>query len=295
MNYPTIKQLRYFIALVEKNHFGKAAVSCFVSQSAFSVAIKELEITLSGRLVDRTNKSVTVTTLGREVYSQAKIVITELSELVNISQGNKEPLSSKLSLGIIPTIAPFLLPQFIFKLQDKYKDLELFLNEDITQNLYDKLIRGDLDVLLIALPYALKNVETRCLFRDKFYLTYSESSKWIEKKGTNIKVTDDSILLLEDGHCMRDHTLSACKIKNHNTISHYTASSILTLIEMVKIDVGVTYLPEMSLKSSMLMNTKLITQPIDNGYRDIGLVWRKGSSRSKEFELLGQFIKNTIC
>ena len=295
MNYPTIKQLRYFIALVEKNHFGRAAKSCFVSQSAFSVAIKELEITLNGQLVDRTNKSVTVTTLGREVYTQAKIVMTELSELVNISQGNKEPLSGKLSLGIIPTIAPFLLPQFIFKLQDKYKDLELFLNEDITQNLYNKLIRGDLDVLLIALPYALKNVETYSLFRDKFYLTYSGSSKWIETKGANVNVTDDSILLLEDGHCMRDHTLSACKIKNQNTISHYTASSILTLIEMVKIDVGVTYLPEMSLDSSMLKNTNLITQPIDNGYRDIGLVWRKGSSRSKEFQLLGEFIKNTIC
>lgn len=295
MNYPTIKQLRYFIALVEKNHFGQAAASCFVSQSAFSVAIKELEITLNGQLVDRTNRSVTVTTLGREVYSQAKIVITELSELVNISQGNKEPLSSKLSLGIIPTIAPFLLPQFIFKLQHKYENLELFLNEDITQKLYDKLIRGDLDVLLIALPYALKNVETCSLFRDKFYLTYSESSKWIEKKGNSTKVTDDSILLLEDGHCMRDHTLSACKIKNQNKISHYTASSILTLIEMVKIDVGVTYLPEMSLKSSMLKNTNLITQAIDNGYRDIGLVWRKGSSRSKEFQILGQFIKNTVC
>ncbi len=294
MNYPTIKQLRYYIALVEKNHFGQAASSCFVSQSAFSVAIKELETTLNGQLVDRTNKSVTVTSLGREVYSQAKIVMTELSELVNISQGNKEPLSSKLSLGIIPTIAPFLLSQFIFKLQDTHKDLELYLNEDITQNLYNKLIRGDLDVLLIALPYALKNVETFSLFRDKFYLTYSPASKWIEKKGKSIRVTDDSILLLEDGHCMRDHTLSACKIKNQNKISHYSASSILTLIEMVKIDVGVTYLPEMSLDSVMLKNTNLMTQEVENGYRDIGLVWRKGSSRSKEFELLGQFIKSNV-
>ncbi len=294
MNYPTIKQLRYFIALVEKNHFGQAALSCFVSQSAFSVAIKELELTLNGQLVDRTNKSVTVTTLGREVYTQAKIVITELSELVNISHGNKEPFSSKLSIGIIPTIAPFLLSKFAFDLQQQYEDLELYLNEDITLNLYDKLLKGDLDVLLIALPYALKNVETYSLFRDKFYLTYSQSSKWVNKKGKNTKVTDDSILLLEDGHCLRDHALSACKIKNQNKISHYTASSILTLIEMVKIDMGVTYLPEMSLNSHMLHNTNLVTQAIDNAYRDIGLVWRKGSSRSQEFRLLGQFIKDAI-
>jgi len=295
MNYPTIKQLRYFIALVEKNHFGQAAASCFVSQSAFSVAIKELEITLSGHLVDRTNKSVTVTTLGREVYSQAKLVMTELTELVNISQGNKEPLSNKLSLGIIPTIAPFLLSQFIFKLQDKYKKLELFLNEDITQNLYQKLMKGDLDVLLMALPYSLKNVETYNLFKDEFFLTYCKSSKWVKKRGSKTKVTDDSILLLEDGHCMRDHALSACKIKNQNQVSHYSASSILTLIEMVKIDVGVTYLPAMSLESSMLKNTNLITEPIaDNGFRSIGLVWRKGSSRAKEFKLLGQFIKDNV-
>ncbi len=293
MNYPTIKQLRYFIALVEKNHFGQAALSCFVSQSAFSVAIKELELTLNGQLVDRTNKSVTVTTLGREVYNQAKIVMTELSELVNISHGNKEPFSSKLSIGIIPTIAPFLLSKFAFDLQQQHEDLELYLNEDITQNLYDKLLKGDLDVLLIALPYALKNVETYNLFRDKFYLTYCQSSKWV-KKGKNTKVSDDSILLLEDGHCLRDHTLSACKIKNQNKISHYTASSILTLIEMVKIDIGVTYLPEMSLNSPMLTNTNLMTQAIDNAYRDIGLVWRKGSSRSQEFRLLGEFIKDTI-
>ncbi len=293
MNYPTIKQLRYFIALVEKNHFGQAALSCFVSQSAFSVAIKELELTLNGQLVDRTNKSVTVTTLGREVYTQAKIVITELSELVNISHGNKEPFSSKLSIGIIPTIAPFLLSKFAFDLQQQHEDLELYLNEDITQNLYNKLLKGDLDVLLIALPYALKNVETYSLFRDKFYLTYSQSSKWVKKIGKNTKVTDDSILLLEDGHCLRDHTLSACKIKNQNKISHYTASSILTLIEMVKIDIGVTYLPEMSLNSPMLTNTNLMTQAIGNAYRDIGLVWRKGSSRSQEFRLLGQFIKDT--
>ncbi len=293
MNYPTIKQLRYFIALVEKNHFGQAALSCFVSQSAFSVAIKELELTLNGQLVDRTNKSVTVTTLGREVYTQAKIVMTELSELVNISHGNKEPFSSKLSIGIIPTIAPFLLSKFAFDLQQQHEDLELYLNEDITQNLYNKLLKGDLDVLLIALPYALKNVETYSLFRDKFYLTYSQSSKWVKKIGKNTKVTDDSILLLEDGHCLRDHTLSACKIKNQNKISHYTASSILTLIEMVKLDIGVTYLPEMSLNSPMLTNTNLMTQAIGNAYRDIGLVWRKGSSRSQEFRLLGQFIKDT--
>jgi LysR family hydrogen peroxide-inducible transcriptional activator len=295
MNYPTVKQLRYFIALVENNHFGKAAESCFVSQSAFSVAIKELENTLSGRLVDRTNKSVTVTNLGRETYKQAKIVMDELSMLVDISQGNRIPLSGKLSLGIIPTIAPFLLSKFIFKLQNEHPKLELFLNEDITENLYDKLMKGDLDVILIALPYALKKVDSVTLFKDDFYLAYKQGSRWIKEKQKRVSLDDDSVLLLEDGHCMRDHALEACHLKNFDKISKYSASSVLTLVEMVKSDIGITYLPEMSLESHLVKSSDLVLKQLEtSSYREIGLVWRKGSSRAEEFKMLGSFIKKNI-
>ncbi|MCF6288232.1 MAG: hydrogen peroxide-inducible genes activator [Proteobacteria bacterium] len=293
MNYPTVKQLRYFIALVDHNHFGKAAASCFVSQSAFSVAIKEFENILSGRLVDRTNKSVTVTNLGKETYIQAKIVIHELGRLVKLSTQSQEPLTGKLSLGIIPTIAPFLLSNFVIKLQKQYKSLELYLCEDMTLKLYEKLMNGELDIILIALPYMLKNVETLSLFNDKFYLAHCPQSKWITQHKSNKQLNNDSVLLLEDGHCMREHTLDACKFKDYEKISQYTASSILTLVEMVKSDIGLTYLPEMSLDSSLVKQSNLEITAIDsNSYREIGLVWRKGSSRIKEFELLGQFIKH---
>ena len=295
MNYPTVKQLRYFIALVENNHFGKAAMSCFVSQSAFSVAIKELENTLNGRLVDRTNKSVTVTNLGKETYNQAKVVIHELSRLVEISQGNKVPLSGKLSLGIIPTIAPFLLPKFIFKLQKSYPKLELYLDEAMTMGLYEKLMRGDLDVILIALPYTLKNIDSITLFKDRFHLAYHSKSKWVKKQGNKVSPNDESVLLLEDGHCMRDHALTACKLKSYDKISRYAASSVLTLIEMVKSDIGITFLPQMSLDSYLVEQTELTIQRLEeDSYREIGLVWRKGSSRAKEFKLLGEFIKSSI-
>lgn len=291
MNFPTIKQLRYFIALVEHNHFGKAAQSCFVSQSAFSVAIKELESVLDAHLVDRTNKSVTVTNIGNEAYAQAKIIIQETSRLVEISQGNRKPLSGKLSLGIIPTIAPFLLSKFIFKLQNNYPKLELFLNEDMTLNVYDKLMKGDLDVILIALPYALKNVEFMPLFNDQFNIAYKPGSKWMPSN-KSIEPLDESILLLEDGHCMRDHALSACKLKITEKISRYAASSMLTLIEMVKSDIGVTYLPKMSLDSHIVKQSNLEIKKLDEAsFRQIGLVWRKGSSRVNEFKLLGEFIK----
>jgi len=295
MNYPTIKQLKYFIALVEQNHFGKAAESCFVSQSAFSVAIKELENILDGRLVDRTNKSVTITNLGRDVYQQTKIVFRELSTLIDITQGSQSPFSGKLALGIIPTIAPFLLPMFVSDLQKEYKQLELYLHEDMTMPLYEKLMKGDLDVILVALPYAMKNVETEILFQDKFHLAFHSHSKWVKKIGNKYAPNDESVLLLEDGHCMREHALSACKIKSYDKISRYTASSVLTLVEMVKSDIGVTFLPEMSLNSYLINHSGLKIQPLEkNSYRDIGLVWRKGSLKADEFHQLGEFIKNRV-
>lgn len=295
MNYPTVKQLRYFIALVEKNHFGKAASACFVSQSAFSVAIKELENTLNGHLVDRTNKSVTVTNLGREAYKQAITVMSELSRLVDISHGNQEPFKGQLSLGIIPTIAPFLLTKFLDKLQKNHQDLELYLYEGMSLELYDKLMKGDLDVILMALPYPLKNVEYLSLFKDKFSLAYIEQSKWVKIKDKTVLPMDESVLLLEDGHCMREHTLSACQLQSLDKVSRYSASSLLTLVEMVKADVGITYLPEMSLDSHLIQNSNLVIESLEkNSYREIGLVWRKDSARKKEFVLLGEFIKGNL-
>ncbi|HFC29966.1 MAG TPA: hydrogen peroxide-inducible genes activator [Oceanospirillales bacterium] len=291
MNFPTVKQLRYFIALVEHNHFGKAAQSCFVSQSAFSVAIKELENILNGRLVDRTNKSVTVTNLGRETYSQAKFVMQELRNLVEMAQGNKQPLTGKLSLGIIPSIAPFILSTFMQKIEKQHPDLELILYEDITLNLYKKLMQGDIDVVLLALPFDLKNTTSVTLFKDDFYLAFMPNSKNIRKVKGKIEPIDDSVILLEDGHCMREHVLSACKLRSSNNVSKYSASSFLTLVEMVKSDSGITYLPQMSLQSALVKNSGLKLQKLDKqAYREIGLVWRTGSSRAKEFELLGQFI-----
>jgi LysR family hydrogen peroxide-inducible transcriptional activator len=295
MNYPTVKQLRYYIALVEQNHFGKAAESCFVSQSAFSVAIKELENTLGGRLVDRTNKSVTVTNLGRDAYNQACIIIEELSRLVDLTEPDKKPLSSKLTLGIIPTITPFLLTKFISKLQKAYPNLELHLQENVTLDLYKKLQNGEIDVILMALPYPLKNVESTLIFKDKFFLSYRKGSKWIGSKGKAPLLNNGSVLLLEDGHCMREHAISACHLSKNDKVSQYTASSILTLIEMVKSDIGVTYLPEMSLDSPVVKQSNLVLQSLnEESYRDIGLVWRKGSSRKEEFDLLAQFIKTQL-
>lgn len=293
MNLPTVKQLHYLIALEKHTHFGKAAEACFVSQSAFSVAIRELESTLGTQLFDRTNKRVTITAMGQEIVVQARLVVRDLEALMEMTRVSSEPLSGKLRLGIIPTISPFLLPKILPQLRSHFPQLQLFLQEDTTQRVYERLIRGELDLILIAFPYELRHVEKMTLFKDPFLLAYRKGSQFIEaQKVTADQLQPESILLLEDGHCLRDHALSACKIRNLNKVSQFSASSLLTLIEMVEADLGVTYLPEMAKNSPMLKNTNIKTQAMPkNSHREIGLIWRKGSARAKEFRMLGEFIK----
>ena len=290
---PTTRQLRYFAALDKHKHFGKAASACNVSQPAFSVAIRELESTLNVQLVDRTNKSVTITSIGKEVAVQARLVLRDMEGLLDVARENQKPLCGKLNLGVIPTIAPFLLPGLLPRLRKFYPELELYLTEDLTDRVYAGLMQGDLDVILIALPYELKNTESIILFRDHFYMASNKNSRLVGADDISIEhMPDESILLLEDGHCLRDHALSACKIRNQDKISHVTASSLLTLIQMVDADLGVTYIPEMALGSSLLKNTDIKTWPMKKAsYREIGLVWRKGSTRVKEFKLLAEFMK----
>ena len=293
MKLPTVKQLRYLIELEKHGHFGKAAEACFVSQSAFSVAIRELESTLGTQLFDRTNKRVTITAMGQEIVVQARLVIRDLEALMDMAQVSSEPLSGKLRLGVIPTISPFLLPKILPLLRTHFPQLQLFLQEDTTQRVYERLMSGELDVVLIAFPYELRNVEKMKLFNDQFLLAYKSDSQFIKtQKITVDHLQSESILLLEDGHCLRDHALSACKIRNMNKVSHFAASSLLTLIEMVEADLGVTYLPEMAKDSPMLKNTNIKTQAMPkSSHREIGLIWRQGSARGKEFQMLGEFIK----
>ncbi len=295
MNLPTVKQLRYFVALEEHQHFGKAAQACFVSQSAFSVAIRELESGLGVRLVDRTNRKVTVSQLGREVATQARLCIRDMEALVEVARGNREALAGPLRLGVIPTIAPFLLPRVLPALRKAHPRLQLLLREETTRRIYDQLMDGQLDLILLALPYELRNVELMPLFKDRFQLACRAGTKLVDPENYRFnRLNAQSVLLLEDGHCLRDHAISACRIRKLDKISRFSASSLLTLVEMVDADLGITYLPEMAEGSSILSGTRVKTYPMrDDAYRDIGLAWRKGSGRTDEFRLLGEFIVNS--
>ncbi len=292
MRTPTLKQLRYFIALTEEEHFGRAAERSFVSQSAFSNAIQELENTLDAQLVDRTNRNVTITAKGQDVAVYARLVLQDVDALVEAARGGREPLCGELRLGVIPTIAPFVLPGMLPRLRKAYPSLELLLIEDQTQRIYERLMAGELDVLLLALPWEMRGTETEVLYKDRFCLAYRDGTDRVDPEKYRFNRLDaDSVLLLEDGHCLRDHALAACRIRNTQKVRRFGASSLLTLIEMVDADLGVSFLPEMAKGSTLLRNTRVKLRSLgDNSYRDIGLAWRRGSRRADEFRLLGQFL-----
>ncbi len=292
MNLPTIRQLRYFIALERHRHFAQAARACFVSPSAFSIAIRDLERLLDVQLVDRTNKQVTITATGQDVANQARCCLRDLEHLIELAQNQRNPLSGRLKLGIIPTIAPFLLPRVLPRLRRHYPELRLYLHEGLTEDLYGRLMSGDIDLILIALPYELRGVTTLPLFDDPFYLACHAQTRFLDPEHYDIsRLPDDSILLLEEGHCLREHVLVACALRRSDQISRFSASSLLTLVQMVDADLGITYLPRMALDSSLLQNTELRTYALpEEGRRQVGLVWRQGSAFGEPFRLLGRFI-----
>lgn len=293
MIYPTLKQLRYFVALCDARHFGRAAAQCFVSQSAFSTAIQGLEALLETQLVDRTRRQVTITAVGQEVETQARLCLRDVESLVELVGQRRRPLSGPLRLGVIPTVAPFLLPSLLPKLRRKYPELKPYLIEDQTERLHARLLEGELDLLLLALPYELRSTDAMPLFEDRFCLAARQDSANVDPDNYRFnRLQSDSILLLEDGHCLRDHALAACRIKNTEKVARFAASSLLTLVEMVDADLGITFLPEMARDSSLLKNTRVNLYPLDEkSFRTIGLVWRKGSARAEEFRLLGDFIR----
>ncbi|TNG01913.1 MAG: hydrogen peroxide-inducible genes activator [Gammaproteobacteria bacterium] len=294
---PTVKQLRYLVALEKHQHFGKAAESCHVSQSAFSVAIRELESALDVKLVDRTNRSVTFTPIGRQVTSQARLCLFDLEGLMDIANEQRDPLSGELRLGVIPTIAPFMLPRILPGIRNKYSKLDLYLREDQTLPLYRELMRGGLDIILIALPYELKGVHAMTLFKDKFLLAVHKNSHLLddpEHFRVN-RLKGGEILLLEEGHCLREHVLSALNVRDRDKLNRFSATSLHTLVQMVDNDLGISFVPEMAVDSTLLNGTQVTLHSMSKAYeREIALIWRASSARNEEFTQFGQLMKELM-
>jgi LysR family hydrogen peroxide-inducible transcriptional activator len=291
--YPTIKQLRYLCAVVEQGHFGRAAKTCHVSQSTLSAGILELEEALGASLLERNNRTLVLTGLGEEVVERARSLLLDVEDLVALCQASAEPLSGRLRLGVIPTIAPFLLPGMLKALRTDFPDFTPFIREDLTEPLIEALHRGDLDLLLLALPVAADGVETMPLFDDPFFLAAPSDHPLASAESVSTdSLRGQELLLLEDGHCLRDHALEACKLRGREYRVPYQATSLTTVVQMVASGIGVTLLPGMAVDGDALSAAGVTVRPFNEAdvSREIGLMWRRKTPRSAEFRLLGDYI-----
>jgi LysR family transcriptional regulator, hydrogen peroxide-inducible genes activator len=291
MNLPTLKQLQYLVALFDLGHFGKAAESCFVTQSTLSAGLRDLEVVLGITLVERTKRVVRFTPTGEKIARKAFAVLREATELTQLAKAAGTPLSGDLRLGVIPTIAPFFLPRILPKLRDKYPELKLYLREEMSHTACDALQRGTLDCILLAQPYSCGDVDSAILFDDPIYAAFHKSD--IPGPPDSVlpfQIENEKLLLLEDGHCFKDHAMTACERPELRSDRAILGTSLHTLVQMVDNRLGLTLLPKMAIDAGILENTNVIAKPFgqERAKRTIALVWRKRSPREAEFRLLAR-------
>ncbi len=293
MNPPSIKQLKYLRALAEHTHFGRAAEACFVSQSALSTGINELETNLGVTLFERGSK-VLITPIGTKLVKEAQHILNLLDDFVEHATQVHGNGQSDLRLGVIPTIAPFLLPKIFKTLRDQGSKQKLYIREDLSPNLLDMLGNGDLDLLLFALPYNTQNFHTHRLFDDELVLCLPKSHSLTDKEAISVNdLKPHDLLLLEDGHCLHDQSLKACNFQSQDLSIPYQATSLNTLVQMVANNIGITLLPEMAATANITHDTDAQIRHIKskrNLSREIVLVWRGNTPRAEEFERFGELI-----
>ena len=296
VHLPTIKQLQYLVALREHGHFGKAAEACFVTQSTLSAGLRELETLLNVTLVERTRRVVRFTALGEKIADKAERVLRETEELAEMARAEGQPLHGELRMGVIPTIAPFLLPAMLPRLRKEWPSLKLYLREETSQAACDALHRGQLDCVLLALPYGCGDVDTAPLFDDPLFVAYPRGEA---PAGATIDVDaidENRMLLLEDGHCLKDHALSACNRPDLRAHAAMMGTSLHTLVQMVDNGLGLTFIPSLASEAGILDNTHGDAKPLrsDHGYRRSALIWRRSSPRESEFRLLSQALRQIM-
>ncbi|QNM82983.1 LysR family transcriptional regulator [Sphingomonas sabuli] len=296
VHLPTLKQLQYLVALREHGHFGKAAEACFVTQSTLSAGLRELETSLGVTLVERTRRMVRFTALGNKVADKAVRVIRAADELAELARAEGKPLHGDLRMGVIPTIAPFLLPALLPQLRAQWPSLKLFLREETSQAACEALHRGQLDCVLLALPYACGDVESAPLFDDRLFVAFPQG----EAPGAGTvradEIDETRLLMLEDGHCLKDHALSACNRPEMRAQTAMMGTSLHTLVQMVDNGLGLTFVPEMAIDAGILDRTAIEARPLrsNSGFRRIALIWRKSSHREGEYRLLAAALRRGI-
>lgn len=288
---PTVRQLEYLVALGEALHFRRAAEAASISQPALSAQVQALEDLLGVQLFERTRRKVLLTRAGKEAVRRARLVLEQLDGLSDAARSALDPLSGDLRLGIIPTLAPYVLPRTLPRIRERFPALRLYLREEFTQRLLERLQAGELDLLLLALPVGGADLDSLLLFRDPFLLALPKDHALAQRASVR---EDDlqghELLLLEDGHCLRDQALAVCARRGAREDQRFRASSLGTLVQMVSNGLGLTLLPEVAAPVEARSGEGVVLRPFEDPQprRDVGLVWRRSSSRAEEFRLLGE-------
>ena len=289
----TLKHLRYFEALATHGHFGRAAETCGISQPALSLQIKELEGIMGGPLVERASREIRLTAMGEDLLAQGSDILQQVNDLSGLVRRQAGPFSGRLRLGVIPTIAPYLLPRIIQALADSYPDLKLEPKETITQSLVSEILASRLDAAIVALPVTEPALQEFTLFDEEFLLVRPTHDAALPVPTAAVLPTME-LLLLEEGHCFRDQALSFCDAAAVRPRQIMEGSSLSTLVQMVSAGIGVTLIPEMArhfeTRSADVAVSHFATNP---PRRTIGMIWRKTNPLSLELEEMGKIIRKT--
>ncbi|AXR05525.1 hydrogen peroxide-inducible genes activator [Salinimonas sediminis] len=292
MKWPNLKHLHYLVTLYQEQHFHRAAHRCNVSQSTLSTAIQNLEEHFGSQLLEREHKTFVFTSLGLDVVERSKLILQEAGELVEYAQNAGNWQRGKLKLGVIPTIAPFVFEGLIGAFKTFLPEISLELQEDTTDNLLQQLTDGQLDLLILALPMDTPGCKQMILGHDPFHLVaHHDLTDALPEPFDIGTLPKKSIFLLQQEHCMTGHAVSACGLQHRDQVSSLAASSLYTLVQLANSKLGYTFLPELALNQKILNHTELKAMPAENeAYREIGLVWRSGTTRMRLFRRIAEIL-----
>ena len=294
---PTLKQLQYLVALHDHGHFGRAADACFVTQSTLSAGLRDLESLIGVTLVERTRRVVRFTPMGERFVDKARRVLREAEELGDLARAAGRPLTGEMRMSVIPTIAPFILPRMLPRLRQDYPELKLFLREEPSAAACDGLHNGRTDCVLLALPYACGEVASAPLFDDRLFVAFQQSgSEPPPAVYPAADIDETRLLMLEDGHCLKDHALAACNRPELRAEATMMGTSLHTVVQMVDHGLGLTILPEMAIQAGILEHTSIVARPLaaEHAVRRVALVWRRASPREPDFRLMAELLATTF-
>jgi len=294
---PSLQQLRFLSALAEHRHFGRAAEACAVTQSTLSAGLKELEERLGVPLIERSHRRVLLTPVGEEIVARGRRLLREAQDLAEAAQGAREPLAGPLRLGVIPTIGPYVLPAAMRGLAKTFPKLKLYLREEQTGPLLGKLEAGELDLALIALPYATGDIEVLTLGEDPLLVALPKAHPLArEKRLSRAALAGEALLLMEDGHCLRSHALEACRLAGPDRNEVFQGTSLKTLLQMTAGGIGITLVPALAAPTEISGSTGLVARALaGEPSRTLALGWRRSTARKADFRAFGRYLADIIA